>query len=79
MLRFKRINKKICHPNISARENTGMTDTGLQKVLKDDNVINFVSCGLSKIDLVKVNLILLIYLIKHSKSECPLSCVIKKL
>lgn len=51
---LKIINKKICHSDISARENTGMTYTGLHKMLKNYYVINLIYYGLQKLALVKV-------------------------
>lgn len=51
---LKRINKKICHSHISARENIGMTDMSLREILKNFNVINLIYYGLYKIALVKV-------------------------
>lgn len=50
----KGINKKICHSDISARENTGMTDMGLHKMLKNYNVIHLNYYGLYKLALVKI-------------------------
>lgn len=39
---LKIINKEICQPDVSARENTDMMNTGLHKVLKNDNVIKLI-------------------------------------
>lgn len=53
MIGFKRINRKICHFDISARENTGMTDTDLYKMLRNFNAIHLIYYGLYKIALSK--------------------------
>lgn len=52
---LKRINEKICHSHISARENTGMTDMGLHKMLKNFNAVNLIYYGLYKTALVQVS------------------------